>query len=158
MLKRKSRPLKSPKGDLFREIDQRIMEYELMKEEISQEIRRYMMMLQKNDGGDIRGIDYSKDKVTGGSMRVDFHTAIQKIDGLQANLNNVIDIISELKKKRKKLVEIYQRDSTTIEAKVFYYREILQYSQEMTAVKIGYSVRQIQRIEKKIKEEYCVRI
>lgn len=155
---RKSRPLKSQKGDLFREIDQRIMEHELMKDEISQEIRRYMMMLQRNDGGNIRGIDYSKDKVVGGSMRVDFQTAIQKIDGLQANLNNVIDMISELKEKREKLVEIYRRDQTSIEAKVFYYREILQYSQEMTAVRIGYSVRQIQRIEKKIKEEYCVRI
>ena len=40
-----------------------------------------------------------------------------------------------------------------IEARVFYYREILKYSQEMTAIQVGYSVRQIQRIEKKIKEE-----
>ncbi len=150
-MKRQSRPLRSSKGDFFRAIDLRIMEYELMREEISKEIRRYIMSLQKNHDGELRSIDYTVDKVVSGSKYLDFLTAIHKIEGLQTNLNQVLKKISELKRKKKKLIEIYKQDET-IEAKVFYYREILQYSQEMTAMQVGYSVRQIQRIEKKLKE------
>lgn len=148
-MNRKSRPLKSDRGDLLRSIDQRISEYEFMKEDISKEIQRYIKMCMSNDAG-ISGIDYSRDKVISGSARVDFQTAIQRIDGLQANLNRISDEIRVLKRKRNKLIEIYQRDQT-VEAKVFYYREVLEYSQEMTAAVVGYSVRQIQRIEKKLR-------
>lgn len=150
-MNRKSRPLKSTRGDLLRSIDQRISEYEFMKEDIRKEIQRYMKMCMKNDGG-ISGIDYSIEKVVSGSSRVDFQTAIQRIAGLQTNLNRVLDEIKVLRKKKKKLIEIYKRDQT-LEAKVFFYREILEYSQEMTAAAVGYSVRQIQRIEKKLKEQ-----
>lgn len=150
-MNRKSRPLKSDRGDLLRSIDQRIYENELIKEDISEEIQRYIKMCLKNDAK-LSGIDYSRDKILGGSVRVDFQTAIQRIDSLKANLNKVLEENRMLKRKKKKLIEIYQRDQT-VEAKVFFYREILEYSQEMTAAVVGYSVRQIQRIEKKLREQ-----
>lgn len=150
-MNRKSRPLKSDRGDLLRSIDQRISEYEFMKEDIREEIQRYMNMCLRNDA-EMSGIDYSKDKVINGSARVDFQTAIQRIDNLQSNLNKVLDEIRVLKRKKRRLIKIYQRDQT-VEAKVFFYREVLEYSQEMTAAVVGYSVRQIQRIEKKLRKQ-----
>lgn len=151
-MERKSRPLKSMRGDLFRSIDQRIMENEMLRDEIRRELAQCFKMLKRNGLGELHAIDYSKDKVMSSSKNIDFCTAIQKIDGLQINLNRVLDEIRELRKKRKRLVNMYKKDND-IEARVFYYREILKYSQEMTAIQVGYSVRQIQRIEKKIKEE-----
>ena len=64
----------------------------------------------------------------------------------------VLDEIEDLREKRKRLINIYKNDED-VEAQVFYCREILKYSQELTAMQIGYSVRQVQRIEKRIREE-----
>ena len=149
---RKARPLETAKGAYFRAIDLRITEAEITRDEIRRELRQYINNLKSNGSGDLRGLDYSKDKVLSSSKNVDFCTAIQKIDGLQHNLNRVLDEIDELKDKRKRLLSIYEKDET-IEAQVFYCREILKYSQELTATQIGYSVRQVQRIEKRIREE-----
>lgn len=151
-MERKSRPMKSMRGDLFRSIDQRIMENEMLRDEIRRELAQCFKMLKSNGLAELHAIDYSKDKVMSSSKNIDFCTAIQKIDGLQTNLNRVLDEIKELRKKRKRLVNMYKKNDD-IEARVFYYREILKYSQEMTAIQVGYSVRQIQRIEKKIREE-----
>ena len=67
-------------------------------------------------------------------------------------MNRVLDEIEDLREKRKRLINIYKNDED-VEAQVFYCREILKYSQELTAMQIGYSVRQVQRIEKRIREE-----
>lgn len=149
---RKTRPMKSMRGELFRSIDQQITENKMLRDEIRREIAKCFKMLKRNGSGELHGIDYSMDKVMSGSKNMDFFTAIQKIDGLQANLNRVLEEINELRKKRKRLVNMYKKDDD-IEARVFYFREILKYSQEMTAIQVGYSVRQIQRIEKKIRED-----
>lgn len=142
--------LNTAKGELIRSIDQLVEEQELIKEEINNEIKRYMKMCTSNNGS-LSGIDYSKDKIKGGTYLIDFHTALQRIDALQLNLNNVLNQIDELKKKRKKIISIYKNDQS-MEAKVFFYREVMGYSQAMTAIKLGYSTRQIQRIEKKMRE------
>lgn len=150
-MERKSRPLKTAKGELIKTIDQRILEQELLKKEINCEMQRHMKACQQR--GSITGIDYSQDKIQNGALRLDFKDALRKIDSLQKNLNKVIDTLSDLRKKRKKLIEMYRSDKS-LEAQVFYYREVLEYSQDMTAVKIGYSTRQIQRIEKRLREKY----
>lgn len=151
-MSRKARPMKSMRGDIFRTIDQRISENEMMRDEIQRELEKYVKMLQKNGFGELSGIDYSRDKVLSSSKNMDFYTTIQRIEGLQVNLARVLEEIKGLKKKKKRLVDMYKKKND-VEARVFYYREILKYSQEMTASMIGYSVRQIQRIEKKIKKE-----
>ena len=98
---RKARPLETAKGAYFRAIDLRITEAEITRDEIRRELRQYINNLKSNGSGDLRGLDYSKDKVLSSSKNVDFCTAIQKIDGLQLNLNRVLDEIDELKDKRK---------------------------------------------------------
>lgn len=152
MATRKARAMETSKGAYFRMIDLKIKDAEITRDEIRRELRQYINKLKSNGSGELRGIDYSKDKVLSSSKNVDFCTAVQKIDGLQLNLNRVLDEIEDLREKRKRLINIYKNDED-IEAQVFYCREILKYSQELTATQIGYSVRQVQRIEKRIREK-----
>lgn len=153
---RKGRPLKTGHGEFIKSIEQRIQEKEYIKKEIEKEIRRYVNSCCENNGT-LKGMNYSKDKVKGGAGQQDFISIVNKIDGLRANLNKINEELTELRGKRKKLKKMY-KETNDIEAKVFYYREILEYSQTITAIKVGYSVRQVQRIEKRIKEKYGVRI
>ncbi len=152
---RKGRPLKTGYGEFIKSIEQRIQEKVYIKKEIEKEIQKYLNSCCHNNRT-IKGINYSTDKVKGGAGQQDFVSIVNKIDGLRANLNKINKELAELKGKRKKLQKIY-KETNDIEAKVFYYREILEYSQTITAIKVGYSVRQVQRIEKKMKEKYGVR-
>ena len=104
---RKTRPMKSMRGELFRSIDQQITENKMLRDEIRREIAKCFKMLKRNGSGELHGIEYSMDKVMSGSKNMDFFTAIQKIDGLQANLNRVLEEINELRKKRKRLGKRY---------------------------------------------------
>lgn len=148
---RQIKPLNTKFGELMRTISQLLQEKELMRDEISKQIQRYFNMCKQN-GYSMSGIDYAKDKVLGSSFKMEFCDIISKIDALQSNLNKVLTEIEELKEKRRRILILYKNDESR-EAKVFYYREIMRYSQERTAAKIGYSVRQVQRIEKKIREQ-----
>lgn len=151
---RQIKPLNTKFGELMRTISQLLQEKELMRDEISEQIQRYFNMCKQNGFSisGISGIDYTKDKVLGSSYKMEFCDIISKIDALQSNLNKVLTEIEELKEKRKRILILYKNDES-LEAKVFYYREIMRYSQERTAAKIEYSVRQVQRIEKKIREQ-----
>lgn len=152
---RKSRPLKTGQGEFIKSIEQRIREKEYIKKEIKKEIEKYLSVCCENNGT-LKGINYSYDRVKGGAGQQDFVTIVNKIDGLRANLNKINEELTELKEKKKKLEKMYGK-ANDIETRIFYFREILEYSQKMTAVKVGYSIRQVQRIEKKIKEKYGVR-
>lgn len=151
---RQTKPLNTKSGELMRTISQLLQEKELMRDEISEQIQRYFHMCMQNgfNISGISGIDYTKDRVLGSSYKMEFYDIISKIDALQSNLNKILAEIEELKEKRNRLLSLYKNDER-LEARVFYYREIMRYSQERTAAKIGYSVRQVQRIEKKIREQ-----
>lgn len=151
----KTKPLKTGQGELLKSINVQITDLIEVRNEIKEEISRYWKLCHQNSN-EMTGIDYSKDKVMGGTLRLCFSDAISRIDGLQKNLERIQDTITDLEEKRKKLVEIYKKDNS-IFGKVFYYREVVELSQEKTAKKLGYSVRQIQRIEGKLKEKFGVR-
>lgn len=151
----KIKPLKTGQGELIKSIDDQITDLVKMCDEIKGEIARYWRICEQETGG-ITGIDYSKDKISGGSLRLCFGDVISRINGLQKNLEKIQNNIKELRAKRKKLIMIYEKDTTTT-GKVFFYREVSGLSQEKTAEKLGYSVRQIQRIERNLKNKYGVR-
>lgn len=151
----KIKPLKTGQGELIRSIDDQITNLVEMRNEIKGEIGRYWRSCHQ-DIEAISGIDYSKDKISSGSLRLAFGDVVSRINRLQKNLEKIQDNIKELKAKRKKLIMIYEKDTTTT-GKVFFYREVSGLSQEKTAEKLGYSVRQIQRIERSLKNKYDVR-
>lgn len=151
----KIKPLKTGQGELIKSIDDQITNLVEMRDEIKGEIGRYWRLCQQ-DIGAITGIDYSKDKISSGSLCLGFGDVVSRINGLQKNLEKIQDNIKELRAKRKKLIMIYEKDTTTT-GKVFFFREVSGLSQEKTAEKLGYSVRQIQRIERNLKNKYGVR-
>ena len=152
----KTKPLKTGQGELIKSIDSQIAEQQTMCNEIRKEIQRYWESC--NQGTDsMTETDYTKDKVVGGPFRLCFGDAVSRINGLQNNLDKIQDTITDLRTKRMALIKIYKKD-TSIMGKVFYYREVAELSQEKTAEKLGYSVRQIQRIEKNLRAKFGVRI
>lgn len=153
----KIKPLKTGQGELIKSIDDQITSLVEMRDEIEGEMGRYWRLCQQDkDIGEITGIDYSKVKISNGSLRLGFGDVVSRINGLQKNLEKIQDNIKELRTKRKKLIMIYEKDTTTT-GKVFFCREVSGLSQEKTAEKLGYSVRQIQRIERNLKNKYGVR-
>lgn len=154
-MQRKTRPPQTVLGELIKSIDDQIADLTEMCNEIEEEIRRYWEICQQDNHG-ITGIDYSKDKISGGSLCLCFSDAISRINGLQNNLERIQDNIKELRAKQKKLMTIYKKDDSVM-GKVFFCREINKLSQEKTAEKLGYSVRHIQRIERSLKNKYGVR-
>lgn len=151
----KIKPLKTEQGELIKSIDDQITNLIEMRSEIKGEMGQYWKLCEQESGG-IKGIDYSSDKISGGSLCLCFSDIISRINGLQNNLERIQDNITQLQEKRKKLIMIYKKD-TTVAGRVFFYREVSGLSQEKTAEKIGYSVRQIQRIERNLKNKYGVR-
>ena len=147
---RKSRPVRTAHGEYLRMLENRIEEINFMIEDIRKEKIRYFEACQKQRG--ITGIDYTADKVMGGGLTLEFSDAMRRIDACTINMNKLIEERDGLKKNRKKLINLYRNEHGSI-AKIFYFREVLGYTQEATAEKMGYSVRQIQRIEKKMREE-----
>lgn len=145
-----SRPPQTSKGALLRSIDRKILELSVLQDEIERELDRVMKGLTPQT---MTGTDYSAEKVVSGSKRVDFIATVRAMDGLRTNLDKTHGELLALKRKKEKIVKIYANNANNadVEAQIFYYREILGYTQHMTATKVGYSERQIQRIEKKMK-------
>ncbi len=67
MATRKARAMETSKGAYFRMIDLKINDAEITRDEIRRELRQYINKLKTNGSGELRGIDYSKDKVLSSS-------------------------------------------------------------------------------------------
>ena len=149
--KRKPRPLRTERGEYIRLLDYKISELEEVVDDIRKERRRYLDLRDRVPDG-IKGVGYSAEKVKGGGLKISFADVISRLDAIERNLCRYTKELDALRKKRKKLVAIY-KNNKNVEAAVFYYREIMEFSQEQTAKAIGYSTRQIQRIESRLKSE-----
>jgi hypothetical protein len=144
-----SRKLRTKEGEIFRELDRKIVEQELIRDEIKREMKLYLRHSSGAPAG-MSGIDYEGVRVQGGSWQISIDEALQKIDALQKNLNIVLEELTRLKRTKIRLERIFKK-SSDVEKRILYYREIKGYSQESTARKLDYSVRQIQRIEAKMR-------
>lgn len=143
--------MKTIKGFYFRHIDDEIEEKNMLISEITRERERLWKSCQELQGGNLAGVDYSAVRVQGSGYHPGLIDVLAKIDGLDANLRKVIQERQELEEKRKKLLALYEAGDS-VESQIFYLREVRGYTQERTAKTVGYSVRQVQRIEKKLKE------
>lgn len=131
------------------QIEREIEELSAQIEQIRSEIETYLKMGNVfSPPSSLTGIDYTKDKVQSSSMMA-FSDVIKKISEKENVLQPYIDKLRTLRKIQCMLLEL----NDTIEARVCYLRFIKKYTQRKTAEELGYSERQIQRIEKKLKEE-----
>lgn len=151
MKKRKSRPLRTTKGEYLRQVGARLADLEATIYDAKREIDRYMADLTNGGASGLKSADYSKDRVMCSSFSLGFAETISKIDACKINLQKLREEKEELEKKRKRLTDLYASASGS-DAQVFYLREVMGYTQEMTAEMLGYSTRQIQRIEKRLQE------
>lgn len=136
---------------IYIQIDREIDELIKIIEQTRGEIEKYLKMGNVFRGpSEIRGIDYSSVKVQVSGMMT-FGDAIKKIEKSESVLQFYLTKLIALKKIKAKLDQLYKNNCDTLPAKVFYFRFIKKYTQKQTASELGYSERQIQRIERKIK-------
>lgn len=96
------------------------------------------------------GIDYSREK--GASCSIGFAEAVGKMDRLKVKIDFARKAKRELEEAREDLMNVLYNANDT-KTKVFYERFINGVTQSEAAKRIGISIRQLQRIEKKLKEE-----
>lgn len=132
------------------QIEQEIEELSLQIEQIRKEIEKYLKM--GNVFGipsSMTGIDYARDKVQSSGMMA-FGDVIRKIGEQENILRPHLEKLKTLRKIQFMFLNLPNQD--TIEAEVCYLRFVKKYTQRKTAEQLGYSERQIQRIEKKLRE------
>lgn len=135
---------------IYTQLVKEIEELTVAIENLRTEIENYLKMGNVFNGpSGIKGIDYTQDRVsTSGTMS--FSDVLRRIYEKERILQPQIRRLETLKTIKIKFEELYQSDKDLLEAKVFYFRVIKKYTQKKTALELGYSERQIQRIEKKI--------
>jgi hypothetical protein len=135
---------------IYTQLVKEIEELTVAIENLRTEIENYLKMGNVFNGpSGIRGIDYTQDRVsTSGTMS--FSDVLRRIYEKERILQPQIRRLETLKTIKIKFEELYQSDKDLLEAKIFYFRVIKKYTQKKTALELGYSERQIQRIEKKI--------
>lgn len=122
--------------------------------QIRDEIERYLKMGNVFSGpSGIRGVDYSMEKVMT-SGKISFGDAIKKIDAKENILKPYLEQLATLKRLKKMFDELEKDKCDTLQAKVYYLRFVKKYTQRQTADELGYSERQVQRIEKRIKDSH----
>lgn len=146
--KRKSKPLRTKRGEYFRHIQNQILEYTERYENIKTAQNNLLAYCQKE--GRVNGVSYEDDKVSNSLKQLTLIDAIRKIDMIQPELEKCLETLHALNAEKTQLILSYGKKDD-IESKVFFCREIKGYTQEKTAEVLGYCVRQIQRIEKNIR-------
>lgn len=131
-------------------LHERMGELDLLIESIRKEKMKYLKACRMEAG--ISGGTLQEEKVMGGRLRLSFSDAMQRIENCNSAINQLIVEKNELIEKMNSIALFYKNKKTK-EAQLFYYRKVLGYTQEMTAKRMGYSLRQIQRIEKNVNKQ-----
>lgn len=99
----------------------------------------------------LKSMDYSIDRVKGGNQKLSFAEAITQIASQQDILQEQLEHLAKLKKIKHLFDKTYANNQSTIQARILYYRKVKGLTQRQTAEIVGYSERQVQRIEKSLK-------
>lgn len=141
--------------ELYDQLVKEIEELTYTIQEIREEIEKYLIAGNVFRGpSGMHGIDYSTEKVQGVGYTLALSDTIRKISEKEKMLQPALERLSILKSLKEKIDELHKNNCDTVPEKVFYLRCVKGYTQKMTAIELGYSERQIQRIEKKLKENY----
>ena len=146
-----AKPLITKFGKHYRLLQSKLCILDLTINEIKEERERVLNGCQQTNG--LKGIDYSKEKVSCSNITLSFGEAMMMYDGLTENINRLEQERNKIDKEIKSFRKKYKPGKkSSDENDVFYYREIIGLSQTVTSKRMGCSVRNVQRIEKKIKE------
>lgn len=116
-------------------------------------IQNDILLDLKSNLGNVKGIDYSKDKLDGGPLQDDSNM-VNKIDKILQVEELIKNKVEELKKFQANLyLEILKLDNTN-EKILLQARYILNETWEEIAERLGYSVMHIYRIHKKALENF----
>lgn len=139
-------------NQIYFQIVKEIEELSHTIEQIRMEIETYLKMGNVFGGpSGMKGVDYSTEKVRG-SSKMSFSDAMRKIGERENVLQPYLEKLAALKKLKETFDELHESNRDTIDAKVFYLRFVKNYTQRETACELGYSERQIQRIEKRLRD------
>lgn len=116
-------------------------------------IQNDILLDLKSNLGNVKGIDYSKDKLDGGPLQDDSNM-VNKIDKILQVEELIKNKVEELKKFQANLyLKILKLDNTN-EKILLQARYILNETWEEIAERLGYSVMHIHRIHKKALENF----
>ena len=145
-----AKPSNTNERNFFKDIDLQIM---LCSEQIKNH-RRSIEKTKKACGwygtSGVGGIDYSKERFP--TNHISFAEALEMIDRDQKKIADLEEERRELRRSKKRVEKIYSK-LTGYEEQVYYHRIILKMTQAASAEKMSLSVRQLQRIESKMKDE-----
>lgn len=137
-------------GEYLIVLNERIEELDSLIRDARMEKRKYLKACRM-DGG-LPESALQDIKVMGGSLRLSFADAVQRMGECDIAINKLLKEREDLCKKREKLI-CFCKNKQGKEAQIFFYRNVRGYTQEMTARVMGYSLRQIQRIEREMKRQ-----
>ncbi len=140
-------------GKVFKEIDFQIM---IRKEQIKvhrQSIRKAYKLAGTDgpSGTNNMGIDYTRVTSNTPAAHIGLDDAIRLADRDYKRIKMIECEIVQLRLKKRNLLKIL-KSLTGIEEQIFYYRVIMDKTQEEAAEEIGFSTRHLQRIEKQMKD------
>ncbi len=139
-------------GKVFKEINFQIM---IRKEKIKtceQSIKKYYKLAGINGpkGTDGMGIDYSRVSTSTHATHIGLDDAIRISEQDKRQIYILKREIDVLRRRKNNLMRIL-KSLDGVEEKIFYRRIIMKETQELAAEEIGLSTRQLQRIEKQMK-------
>ena len=137
-------------GKLLKEIDFQIL---MCREKIrnhEKSIAKVKKMAGMNGPSGVHGMNYSAQPGGGGMHGMAFPDALGAISCDLARIEHEKELIKSLQRRRRSLIKA-ARYLDGIEQQVFVYRVLYAMTQDAAAEKIGVSTRQLQRVEKDLK-------
>lgn len=144
-----AKTLNLEEGKLIRDIDFQILVYKEKIKNHQESIKKAKKMSGMNGPLGIRTIDYSG-MPRAGFSHMDFHDALTFIAKTEEAIEKERESIRELRRRRRNLISAAEH-LEDVEQFIFVYRVIYKMPQDAAADAIGISTRQLQRIEKKMR-------
>ena len=140
--------------DIYTSLCKEIDDLETTIMQIRDSIENYLKATDAFSGpsSDLKSMDYSADRVKGGTQKLSFAEALTQISNQQDILQEQLEHLAKLKKINHLFDKKYANNKCTIQARILYYRKVKGLTQRQTAEIVGYSERQVQRIEKSLKK------
>ena len=138
-------------GKLLKEIDFQIL---MCKEKIrnhEKSIAKIRKMAGMNGPSGISGIDYSRQPGGGGAYGMPLPDALEAIAKDMQYIEQEKTAIKSLRKRKRNLIKAAEI-LEGLEQKIFVFRVIFSMTQDAAADEIGVSTRQLQRVERQMKQ------
>ena len=140
--------------DIYTSLCKEIDDLETTIMQIRDSIENYLKATDAFSGpsSDLKSMDYSADRVKGGTQKLSFAEALTQISNQQDILQEQLERLAKLKRIKQLFDKTYANNQSTVQARLVYLRKVKGYTQRQTAEMLGYSERQIQSIEKSLKK------